>query len=177
MLPRVRELTMTPTAWNLAIKSGCANMWLPPQPHRVWAVGEGVRSGDERLREMIGRLKRSRLPDVSLASLSETSIAASAFQLFCLSWAGPAPAPPQRNPPLPVPHLRYPCLLPERSRLRSYAPSFPSHLCLAVSGVRLACGRLSSRRASSVCNHITIILLHASRRPMAAAPLLHKRQR
>ena len=35
MLPRLRVLAVTPAACNLAMKPGWANLWLPPQPHRV----------------------------------------------------------------------------------------------------------------------------------------------
>ena len=42
-----------------------------------------MRCERDHLEEIIGKLKRSRLPDVSLASLSETSIAASASLAVC----------------------------------------------------------------------------------------------
>src|ERR1700704_6085270 len=73
---------------SLARRSGWINLWLPPQSHNVYAVGGVVIVVFEWLGRMIGRLKRKRLPDDSLNSLSETSTVF--FTLVLLSSFSPS---------------------------------------------------------------------------------------
>ena len=68
--------------------SGCMNLWLPPQSHKVNAVGVEAVNDGEPLLVVMGRLKRSKFPRASLDSESETSMAASASSLSLVISAG-----------------------------------------------------------------------------------------
>ena len=63
--------------------SGCLNLWLPPQSHKVYAVGVEPEAVDgERLLVLIGRLKRNRFPGPPLDLESETSMAVSSSDSY-----------------------------------------------------------------------------------------------
>lgn len=130
------------------------------EPVAASAVPQGVsggRSGDERLGEIIRRLMRSRLPDVSLASPSVVSKVVSVFPLFLPFKAAPRSRfSSYSSASLPV-SLFLPCV-PSSSGLCTWFP-FPTLFLpfalplpmplLCCFGVRPGCGRPWGRRAPS----------------------------